>query len=48
MTNIEKVILGALDGLAAVAVKFPGQDDPTLATHAADATPIGSIREPAR
>ena len=48
MTDIEKVILGALAGLGAGAVEFPGQDDPTLATHAADATPIGSIRETAR
>jgi hypothetical protein len=48
MTNIEKVILRALDGVAPVAVKFAGQDYPTLATHAAVATPIGSIRETAR
>jgi hypothetical protein len=32
LINIEKVLLGALDGLAAAAVKFPGQDYPTLAT----------------
>lgn len=38
MSTIEKVILGALGGLAAVAVKFLGQDYPTLATHFADLT----------
>jgi hypothetical protein len=38
MSNIEKVILGALGGLSAVLVKFLGQDYPTLAAHAADLT----------
>jgi len=36
MTGLEKIILGSLGGLSAVAVKFLGQDFPTLAAHAAD------------
>lgn len=38
MSVIEKIILGALGGLAAVAVKFLGQDYSTFATHSADLT----------
>lgn len=38
MSQVEKIILGALGGLSAVAVKFIGQDYPTLAAHYTDLT----------
>jgi hypothetical protein len=38
MSNIEKVILGALGGLSAVLVKFLGQDYSNVVAHAANLT----------
>jgi hypothetical protein len=38
MSNIEKIIIGAIGGLSAVLVKFLGQDYATIVAHAADLT----------